>query len=218
MALPSGPANLCLYIGFRGDIRAAGAGSANEWFYRELDMERGRHWEIGRDEEPSDAPVLYCSFPTLKDPSYDPGPDMRHTGEVLTFVPWQAFTPWLGTRWLRRGEDYEQFKSRLGQHLLDQLLQHKPGLRPYVDRVEVSTPLSTDFFTRALDGSVYGLEPTPERFQSRWLRPHSPVRGLYFAGSDVGTMGIMGAANGGVMAAAALMPRASLPYLRRLGL
>ena len=47
------------------------------------------------------------------------------------------------------------------------------GLREYVDHVELSTPLSTDHFVRPARGSIYGLEPTPERFANRWLRPRS---------------------------------------------
>jgi phytoene dehydrogenase-like protein len=76
---------------------------------------------------------------------------------------------------------------------------------------------STDFFTRAVGGSIYGLEPTPARFRCRWLRPHSPIRDLYFAGSEVGTVGVMGALNGGMLAATAVAPRKALPYLRRRG-
>ena len=75
-----------------------------------------------------------------------------------------------------------------------------------VDYVELSTPLSTDHFVRPVGGSIYGLEPTPERFQNRWLRPRSPVSGLFFAGSEVATVGVIGAMMGGVLAAASAEP------------
>src|SRR5262249_13108372 len=32
-SLKPSPAHVCLYLGFRGDIRAAGASPANKWFY-----------------------------------------------------------------------------------------------------------------------------------------------------------------------------------------
>ena len=214
-SLAAGPAYVSLYMGLRGDIGRAGATAANDWYYESTDIERSK-WEVTPDGPLPDSPVLYASFPTLKDPSYDPGPDQRHTGEITTFVPWAAFERWRGTRWLRRGPEYKSFKGRLTDHLLEQFLRHKPNLAPFIDRVELSTPLSTDFFTRAVDGSMYGLQPTPGRFQNKWLRPGTPVKGLYLAGSDVGSMGIMGAMTGGMMAAAAAAPRAALPYLRRL--
>ena len=208
------PAHVCLYLGFKGDITRAGASAANKWFYNTWSTEADA-WDIHDPERPADAPVLYCSFPSLKDPSHDPGPEMRHTGEVVTFVPWDVFAGWRGTRWQRRGEDYETLKHRLEASLLTQFLAHMPALAPMIDHVELSTPVSTDHFVRPVAGSIYGIEPTPERFDNPWLRPRSPIPGLYFAGSEVSTVGVMGAMMGGVLAAVSAEPWDALRYLRR---
>ena len=58
---------------------------------------------------------MYCSFPSLKDPLFDAGPELRHTGEVVTFVPWETFEPWMSTRWQKRGDDYAAFKEKGGE-------------------------------------------------------------------------------------------------------
>ncbi|MFT3768357.1 MAG: NAD(P)/FAD-dependent oxidoreductase [Minicystis sp.] len=205
------PCHVCLYIGFKGDIRAAGAGPANKWFY-ETWRDDAVAWDVSRDE---DAPVLYTSFPSLKDPHHDPGPDQLHTGEVVTFVPYEAFAAWKDGRWRKRGEDYEAFKKRLADRLLAQLLRHMPGLRPMVAYSELSTPLSTEHFTRAAAGSIYGIEPTPERFQNRWLRPRTPVQGLFLSGSDMATAGVIGAMLGGAITALAAEPVPVIGYLRK---
>jgi all-trans-retinol 13,14-reductase len=211
--LGPGPAHVCLYLGFKGDPRAGGASGANKWFYSTWDSDRSL-WQIAPDRDVPPAPVLYTSFPSLKDAAHDPGPEQRHTGEVVTFVPWSAFEPWTGSRWRRRGDDYEQFKARLQEQLLEQILDHLPGLRPLVDYAELSTPVSTDTFCRPLRGSIYGLEATPRRFTCRALRVHSPVRGLYFSASDVASGGVMGAFGGGMLAALAIEPRRVLGLLR----
>ena len=39
---------------------------------------------------------------------------------------------------------------------------------------------------------IYGLEPTPTRFRNAWLRPRAPLSGLFFAGSEVATVGVIG--------------------------
>jgi all-trans-retinol 13,14-reductase len=212
--LPPAPAHVCLYIGFKGDITKAGASAANKWFYETWSTE-AEGWNVSREGSQPDAPVLYCSFPSLKDPEHDPGPDSRHTGEVVTFVPWEVFAPWRDTRWKKRGADYDAFKSSLSDRLRAQFLRHMPALEPMIDYVEMSTPLSTDNFCRPMSGSIYGIEPTPDRFRCNWLRPRSPVPGLFFAGSEVATVGVIGAMMGGVLAALAAEPLAMMPYLRR---
>ena len=212
--LPPGPAHVCLYIGFEGDITQAGAGPANKWFYNTWNME-DEAWSVSGEGELEDAACLYCSFPSLKDPKHDPGERLLHTGEVVTFVPWEEFEPWLGSRWQKRGDEYEAFKKRIEDKLLEQFLQRMPGLRPMVRHVELSTPLSTDHFCRPVHGSIYGLEPTPERFENQHLRPRAKIENLFFSGSEVATVGVIGAMMGGVLAATTAEPFAAVNYLRQ---
>lgn len=215
-ALEPGPAHVCLYLGFRGDPRRAGATTANRWFYGTYDADSAL-WRVDPESEPGAAPVLYLSFPSLKDPAHDPGPDELHTGELVTFVPWGAFERWSGSRWHARGEEYERFKRSLADRLLSQLFERMPGLEPLLEVAELSTPVSTEFFCRPLAGSIYGLAPTPERFSNPWLRPRTPVRGLFFSGSDIASGGVMGAMAGGLLAALSAQPRGTLGLLRRIG-
>ncbi len=204
-ALKPAPAHVCLYIGFKGDIRKAGATAANKWFYETWSTE-AEAWNVKAGGGMPDAPCLYSSFPSLKDPKHDPGPEERHTGEVVTFVPWERFSQWVDTRWKKRGASYDEFKKELTEHMLEQFLRHMPELRPMIDVVELSTPVSTDNFTRPMAGSIYGLEPTPARFACPWLRPRSPIPGLFFAGSEVATVGVIGAMMGGVLSAISAEP------------
>lgn len=214
--LPAGPAHVCLYLGFEGDVRAAGAGAANQWFYETWDTEVDG-WHVDPEAEAlGPAPVLYCSFPSLKDPEHDPGPRQRHTGEVVTFVPYDVFAPWKDGRWKKRGPDYEAFKERMTKALLAQLFAHRPDLEPLLVYAELSTPASTEHFVRPVRGSIYGLEPTPTRFENRWLRPRAPVRDLFFSGSEVATVGVIGAMMGGVLAAVSAEPVDAVRFLAPL--
>lgn len=215
--LSPAPAHVCLYLGFKGDIRAAGAGPANQWFYETWDL-AAETWDVRPDQPIGDAPILYCSFPSLKDPEHDPGPDQLHTGEIVTFVPYETFEPWRDGRWRRRGQDYDDFKRRIADALKAQFFRHRPELEPLLAYEELSTPISTEHFVRPMAGSIYGIEPTPERFQTRSLRPRSPVKGLFFAGSEVSSVGVIGAMMGGVLAALAAEPIQGMRLLRKLGM
>jgi hypothetical protein len=66
---------------------------------------------------------------------------------------------------------------------------------------DLGTPLSNTTFLGAAKGEVYGMAHTPQRFQLPWLRPTSPIEGLYLSGQDVVTDGVAGAAVAGVLCA-----------------
>ena len=83
-----------------------------------------------------------------------------------------------------------------------------------LDFAELSTPLSTDHFCRPNQGSIYGLEPTPERFDCPHLSPRAPIKNLFFAGGEVTSVGVMGAMVGGMLAALAAEPISAFRYLK----
>ena len=199
-SLKSGMSYVSLYLGFNGDIRAHGATSANVWVYETNDI--GRLWERPMDD---DAPGIFVSFPSLKDPAH--GDPARHTAEVVAFCAWDTFAPWADSSFGHRPEEYEATKAWIAAQLLAQFERHFPRLAPLVDFHELSTPLSQNAFVHADHGAAYGLEMSSERMGSRVLNVRTPVRGLLLAGQDVTGPGIQGAFMGGFMAGAATEPR-----------
>jgi all-trans-retinol 13,14-reductase len=195
-----------LYLGLEGDIGALGASAANDWIYESWDVDA-----IWRDpfSEPN-APSLFVSFPSLKDPSHDPGPAQRHTCEIVALVDWGAFSKWDReglSKGTPRSDDYAAYKGLVERNLLAQFGRHYPKLAPLVRFHEASTPISVASITAAEHGAMYGLQTTPERFLSPALRPRTPVGGLFLAGQDACAPGVTGALMGGVMAAIAIDPK-----------
>ncbi len=199
--LAQSPPHVCLYFGLEGDVRAAGATLANQWFFETWDMEHA-FWDVENPD--SVAPVIYVSFPSLKDPFHDSGPLNRHTMEAVTFVPWKAFEKWKNSRRGYRDQEYIHFKKSIEERMIAQMSKHAPELMKLVKHCELSTPLSTVHFTRAPQGAIYGLAPTPARFSNQSLRTRTPVGGLYLAGADVATLGVTGALMGGILAASTI--------------
>ncbi len=122
-------------------------------------------------------------------------------------VPYEWFRRWEDKAWMKRGEEYMELKEKLTERLLEPLYEHCPQVQGKVDHAELSTPLSTRHFTGYLEGEIYGLTATPERFAERRLKPRTPVPGLYLTGSDASTAGVAGALYGGLFAASAVLRR-----------
>jgi all-trans-retinol 13,14-reductase len=204
-------------LGFEGDIAANGATVYNHWFFETWDQ-NANLWR--EPFAPGDSPMMFVSFGTLHDPTYDPGPRSRHTADLIVMTAADAFVKWMGKRDAAADREYRQQKAVLEEKLLAQFARYFPKLAPLVTYHELSTPATVASYTSAPLGAIYGIEVTPRRFLSPNLGPRTPIRGLYFAGQDVVTPGVFPAVVGGMMAAGAIDPRAlaHLPIRVPLGL
>ncbi|MBK7793623.1 MAG: NAD(P)/FAD-dependent oxidoreductase [Betaproteobacteria bacterium] len=196
--LRPGLAMVVLYLGFEGDIAGAGASAANVWLYESDDI--GAVWSAPADD---DAPGLFVSFPSLKDPAHEGPP----TAEVLAVCDARAFEPWLhAAPGEPRPEEYLALKAWIEQRLLAQFERNFPALAPMVRFHELSTPLTQASFVRTPDGATYGIEMSAERLASPALNVRTPVPGLLLAGQDVSGAGVEASSMSGLMAAAAIEP------------
>ncbi|MDJ0921630.1 MAG: NAD(P)/FAD-dependent oxidoreductase [Henriciella sp.] len=200
-ALPSSIANYTLFLGFEGDIEAAGATKANHWIYPTGDVDVV--WTDAPDGTP---PHMTAAFGSLKDPNHDPGPRQKHTGQLLAWGDWSSVAPWMDTPFGARGDDYTAFKRRAEETLLAQFQRYFPELAKLVVYHDLATPLSTMTFTGHSKGAFYGLDVTPERVMCDALRAKTPIKGLFLSGQDVASPGIPGALIGGLLSAASIEP------------
>ena len=196
-SLKPGLAYVALYIGFEGDIAAAGATAANIWVYESLQI--GRVW---REPAEEDAPGMFVSFPSLKDPICTSGP----TAEVLVLCDSSSFAPWLYHEAGESVAGYAATKGRIEDRLLAQFKRHFPALAPLVRHHELATPVTQQRYAHSPDGAMYGMEMSAERLASPALDVRTPVPGLLLAGQDVAGAGVPAAAMSGLLAAAAIAP------------
>ncbi|MGB8221963.1 MAG: hypothetical protein WCF10_05210, partial [Polyangiales bacterium] len=143
--------------------------------------------------------------PSAKDPDFDRRYPGHSTIEAVTLGPYDAFKSWENTSWKKRGAQYDELKASLSERLLDTLYKHAPATRGKVEIAELSTPLTTRNFAAHPTGEIYGLQHTALRFEQRWLRPRTPIKGLYLTGADVASAGVVGALMGGMLCSSAVL-------------
>lgn len=208
-------AHLCLYIGLETTAEELGLQKTNLWVYPDEDLEF--NLEQAERDRNNPLPLVYFSFPSAKDPDFARRHPGKATIEAITVAPYSWVKEWETTAWKKRGKDYEEFKEDMAVRLLEVLYHHVPQVRGKITYYELSTPLSTQHFTHYQTGEIYGLEHTPARFKQRFLRPHTPIGGLYLTGQDIATCGVAGGLFGGVLAAGAVIQKKPAWIARAIG-
>ena len=184
-------------FGVQADLRELGMQARNYWCFDTNDPA-----EIYRSvAEGSLTPrAVYITSASLKDPDTH-----GHTPEGVMGVEVMALMPGSAEAWgvepadirsgaYRRSERYLENKQRVEDALVGKLEEHFPGAAAHIVFRETASPVTHTRFTRATDGTGYGLAATPEQFMKGRPGYRGPVPGLYLAGASTRSgHGIVGA-------------------------
>lgn len=111
---------------------------------------------------------------------------------ALTDMKYEELSPWYGTRINRRGEDYEEFKQRKAEKLLDALEKRIPGIRSKIVKYYTSTPLTFEDYTGTDQGSAYGIMKDCNDPLRHIILPRTKISNLLFTGQNLNLHGILG--------------------------
>jgi len=197
-------AHICLYIGLNGTPEKLNLSKTNLWIYPD-DGDHDLCVERYLNDNDAPFPLVYISFPAAKDPDWNNRYPGKSTIDVLTLMPYELVEKWEDSKWMKRGNEYDDFKEKLSQRLLKILFEHEPQLVDKIDHYELSTPLTTKHFVNYDKGEIYGLDHTPKRYHQRSLQPRTPIKNLYLTGQDIVTAGVAAALFSGVLTTSAMI-------------
>lgn len=197
-------AHACLYIGLDGSPDELKLPKTNYWIYPD-DLDHDACVVRYLQDINSEFPVVYISFPSAKDPDWSNRYPGKSTIDIITLVPYEIFENWEGTRWMKRGENYDDLKENIAQRLLEVLYKYIPQAKGKIEHYELSSPLTTQHFVNYDKGEIYGLDHTPERFRKDFLQPKTPIKNLYLTGQDVVSAGVAAALFSGVITTSAML-------------
>lgn len=186
--------------------------AANWWCCASFDHDGARAAHAADESAP--LPAVFISFPSAKDPTWSaryPGVSTCHI--VADGPQLKRFEKWQHLDVKQRGADYEELKSTLSERLLDILYREFPQLKGQVLYHELGTALSCQHYLGAPDGESYGLAHTPHRYRCGVLRPGTAVRGLWLAGQDNISCGVLAGFVSGYLTAMVVKPSLVVPHL-----
>ena len=193
----------CLYIGLNGSPEELKLPKTNYWVYPE-DLDHDASVDRYLNDIDAEFPVVYISFPSAKDPDWSNRYPGKSTIDIITLLPYEIFENWEGSRWMKRGDDYDDLKEKIAQRLLEALYKQVPQVKGNIEHYELSTPLTTQHFINYDKGEIYGLDHSPKRFRQRFLQPRTPIKNLYLTGQDIVSAGVAAALFSGVITASAM--------------
>lgn len=217
-----GPGFLMIFIGLDGTKEELQLKAQNMWAFSDPDIERvtDKYFALSADDASScDVPLMFLSFPSAKDPTFNTRYPGKSTCAVVTVTPYEWFEEWKDEKVQHRGPDYISFKTRFGRQLWEQVCKLYPHLEGRLEYLEVGTPLSNQYYLDSYRGEVYGLDHDIKRFDpfvQAELRPETPIPGLFLTGQDVFSDGFSGAMFGGLLSASAVLKRNLMGDLLRL--
>lgn len=217
--LPIGVAAMSVFVGLKlpsdRPVESLGLRRQNVWRFTDVNLDKSVSDYLAMDAQEaaaSDAPLMFVSFPSLKDPTWAQraAPD-RLTCALVTLTNWDWFAQWSDARVKHRGSDYEGLKGAIGRRLWEQTKAIYPQLADLeVEAFEVGSPVTNNFYIGSRRGEIYGLDHGLARTSADGcarLRPDVGVPGLLCAGQDVASCGFVGGLVGGLLCASDALGR-----------
>lgn len=204
---------MSVFIGLEGTAEELGVKPQNVWAFKspKVDTIVKEYMALSPEEaRVTDVPLLFLSFPSAKDPTFNTRYPGKTTCAIITITPYEWFEDWKDEKALHRGEDYKGLKMDIANRMWHQVLDLYPQLEGKLEYIEVGTPLSNQYYLNTIKGEVYGLDHDIGRFDPSMcmeLRPQTPIQGLYLTGQDMFTCGYSGAMAGGILCACSVLER-----------
>jgi len=136
-----------------------------------------------KDRYPDPARIRWSiMFPSTIDRSSAPA-GKTSMEIVVPSVPYNFMRRWGVEEGGVRGDAYNSIKEKYAEVAVDAVTRAFGGLISNVEAYDISTPITYERYTMAIDGCWYDSAQTGRQFGARRPGPKTPVKGLYMTGS-----------------------------------
>ncbi|NWV12932.1 RETST reductase, partial [Ptilonorhynchus violaceus] len=207
-----GVAGFTVFVGLSGSREELGLEPTNYYIFpgNDLDGMMKHYLASSREEAANNIPVLFITSPSAKDPTWE----MRYPGKstvvVFTFARYEWFEEWKDKQVHKRGDDYEELKKTFVDAIMQTVLKLYPRIEGRIEYMSGGTPLTNQHYIASPRGEFYGADHGIPRMQAETMatvRAETAVPNLYLTGQDLCLGGFMGALQGAIICASAILKR-----------
>jgi all-trans-retinol 13,14-reductase len=163
----------------------------------------GSAWEMESYNE-NNWPLGYAVYPS-------PGTkkDYARGMTIFAYMRYDEVLPWTSSfntvaSKQNRGPEYEAFKNKKAEQLLDRVEERFPGLRKSILHKYASTPLTFRDYIGNDDGNLYGTVKDCQNPTATLISPKTRIPNLFLTGQYLNLHGILGTAISGLITSIAL--------------
>jgi len=111
---------------------------------------------------------------------------------IMAYMNMNEVRQWEHTHVGKRGQDYEEFKKRKAERLIDLVEMKIPGFRDKIKSYYTSSPLTFRDYTGTPDGSLYGVLKDCNDPLKSLISPKTKIPNLFLTGQNIILHGALG--------------------------
>ena len=177
-----------VFLGLKRDLKKHGLGAFNIWDHYTFDMEEifkpALTGVIGNQFS------LFSSFNSLKDNTGSLAPAGCSTLEIISFVPYEAFSRWDGLASNKRGQEYQELKEKVGEKIVNTFIKNHPDIVGDIEVKNFASPVTNSFWVNAVKGGAYGPAMCMSQTMGGRFTTKTCFKNLFLAGSGVFGAGV----------------------------
>ncbi|MBR5984402.1 MAG: NAD(P)/FAD-dependent oxidoreductase [Bacteroidales bacterium] len=138
-------------------------------------------------------------------------PPVENQGEfaksmaIISLMDYADVKKWENTETGHRGEEYEQWKQKTTEKVLDVMENIYPNFRNFIDFSFASSPLTIRDFLGNKEGSIYGFQKDSRNLMLSQMSVTTKVKNLFLTGQNVNIHGFCGVSLTAIETAEALV-------------
>ncbi|MDR1860562.1 MAG: NAD(P)/FAD-dependent oxidoreductase [Bacteroidales bacterium] len=190
--------NFTVYIRFKNDVEPYF--NSNLYHYNRPDV-----WE-GGNYNPDTWPdsFLYMHLCSKEEQKYADG------AVLISYMNYEEVAQWENRPQGNRGDDYNAFKRRKAEKLLEELEKQMPGTKANISRYYTSTPLTYADYTGTEKGAMYGILRDCNKPLQIIVSQRTKIQNLYQTGQNINSHGILGVLVGALITSGELLDLSAL--------